>query len=588
MKESIVIFGASTLGEVAYRVLVKEFEIVCFSDNDSRKWGSIFCGIPVRPPEQIFDVEAGTVVVASMYSDEISAQLKKMGEKKIYIFVYSDIKDTGYQKKYRLDSVCDWERYKGLEIQSGKTLIGYYQKFLVGRNPNKQKRKKKVLIVAYIFPPIGGSGVQRTLKFVKYLREFGYEPIVVVAGKTFFELEYDETMLAEIPLETEIFRVDDLYYSPDTMDRERIQKTLSLICGVLEDPSLQREYIDCVASEDGSRRNLILMPDNKISWVSEVLDRMVPVLSDRDFDLIYTTSDPYSDHLIGFYLQKIFNKPWVADFRDEWSTNPHLPHEKESTRYRLIREIEEKMIKEADRVITVSPLSTQSYRRRVRGSSILTITNGYDEEDFQCLDEEKRDHGTFKIVFNGRMYPERFPKEFFSALNDLIRENFIEKEKVQILLNGKQWGSVERLVREYDENRIVRINGYQAHSDSLEVILAADLLLTPVGKGSEYNNVYTGKIFEYIRTGNPVLALAPTDGVLAELLKETRAGITCEMDDYEAIREALISSYTHWSEREVLCRVDREKIRKYERRNLTEKLALVFDELLEERKLEKQ
>lgn len=435
-------------------------------------------------------------------------------------------------------------------------------------------KRKKVLFVAHIFPPVGGSGVQRSLKFVKYLRDFGWEPIVVTVGKTVYPLK-DETMISEIPEEVEVIRIDER----DNINPEYVNQLIKLYSGIVEDDELIQEYVKELNKSNAHLNRLLLMPDIYILWATEILEIINSKIDFSEIDILYTTSGPYSDHLIGYYLKKRFDMPWVADFRDEWTNNSYVNFDKKNISYRLSHSMESKIVDLADRIVVVTPITKENYEKNfiLEAKKVYEITNGYDEKDFVDLVYKNNKNEKFTVVHNGLLYMIRTPETFLNALISLINKKKIDKNKIIVkfpwIENEDEW---KKYFKKNDLDNIVEITGYLTHKESLEMSINADLLLLIIGKGSENKTVYTGKVFEYLRLCKPILSLSPKDSLVDRLINDTSIGTNVEFDDVQKIEKTILEAYKSWENNELPVIEINEEIQKFERRNLTQKLCNLF------------
>lgn len=442
---------------------------------------------------------------------------------------------------------------------------------------------KKVLIIAYYFPPLGWSGVQRTLKFVKYLREFGWEPVVLTVGATKFSI-LDNTLVSEIPENIEIIKIDDIKFKDvtDNILRE-LQKYIDSSLNIISDEKLKEDYQNELEKRLSDIRNLLLLPDGNAIWANNVIKELDNRIDFNEINLVYSTSGPYSAHIVGEYIKKKYHVPWVADFRDQWMNNPYIDYDKDSLRYKLESNIEKNIVINCDKMITTTPISRKNYinEYKVDKEKIITITNGYDEDDFKKLPNNKISKKKFKIIHNGSFYLKRNPYTFFIAINNLINNKLIDKKFIEIIFNGK---NDEKIIREIEtilgENKdILIINGYLSHEESLFEAYRADILLLICGSGEAAKEVYTGKVFEYLRLKRPIMAISPSGSLVEELLEETKCGLSIEYDDIDKIEKSILYYYKAWLNN-VVMKVEALNIEKYERRNLTKQLSQVFNEIV--------
>ncbi|HAR85854.1 MAG TPA: hypothetical protein DCR69_08980, partial [Clostridium sp.] len=324
--------------------------------------------------------------------------------------------------------------------------------------------RNKVLFIAHIFPPVGGSGVQRSLKFVKYLRDFGWEPIVVTVGNTMYPLK-DETLVSEIPEEIEVIKIDERV----NVDTAYANKLVQIYSGIVNDNGLMQEYIKELNKSQEHLNQLLFQPDTYILWAAEVLDKIDDKVDFERIDMVYTTSGPYSDHIIGYYLKQKYDKPWVADFRDEWTNNPYVNFDKNSILYKVNYAMENNIVNHADNIIAVTPTSKQNYEKIfcLEANKVHEITNGYDEEDFNNLISNKEKNEKFTIIHNGLLYM-RTPETFLKAIINLIKSGKIIKDKINVIFpwieNEEKW---KKYIIDNDLDDIVKIIGYLNHEESL-------------------------------------------------------------------------------------------------------------------------
>lgn len=437
--------------------------------------------------------------------------------------------------------------------------------------------RKKVLFCAHIFPPVGGSGVQRSLKFVKYLRNYGWEPIVVTVGRTMYPLK-DESMLSEIPEEVEIIRIDENMQ----IDNNYVNELFNLYRGVIKNDSLFEEYIKELNKSQQLSNHMILVPDAYILWAKEVLDCIEECVDLREIDIIYTTSGPYSCHIIGYYLKMKYNIPWVADFRDEWTNNPYIDFDKDNIMYKINLEMEKNIVNFADKIINVTPLMSENYVKifNLDSEKIVVITNGYDETDFAKIDTGfKNKNNKFTIMHNGIMYMIRTPQTFLQAIYNLINHNKINKNEIKIIFgltdNKQDWINY---VKQLQIDNVVEFYDYMTHEQSLKMASQSDCLLLIVGTGEKNKAVYPGKVFEYLRLCKPIIALSPKGSVVDTLINETKRGFNVEFNDIGAIEQVVFDLYKIWKNNCISNYSITESIYQFERNKLTKRLSDVLYE----------
>lgn len=439
---------------------------------------------------------------------------------------------------------------------------------------------KKVLIVAYYFPPLGWSGVQRTLKFVKYLRKFGWEPVVVTVGQTKFSVT-DETLVDEIPKGIDIIKIDDVKFKDVTDDvKKELKSYVKSSFDIISNDDLKQQYENEIEKKFSELRDLLLFPDGNAIWANNVIKEIRNKVNLRQIDVVYSTSAPYSTHLIGNYIKNEYNIPWVADFRDEWNNNPYnISSDINPIRKKVELLMEQEILKKCNKVITISTIAKENYMQKfgLDESKIEIITNGYDESDFKNVYNEKTNE-KFTIIHNGSFYSDRNPYTFIKIINQLIEENLMSISDVEIEFVGKIEAEIIKKIKKLDINNLINLIEYMPHIDSLKYANTADLLLLIIGKGEKLKSVYTGKVFEYLRLKKTILALSPKDSLVEKLLIETKTGKNIEYDNIEGIRKTVLDNFREWKKNKYI-NINPQNIEKYSRESLTGSLAEIFNEI---------
>lgn len=411
---------------------------------------------------------------------------------------------------------------------------------------------KKVLMLAYFFPPHGCVGVQRILAYVKYLRVFGWEPTVLTVDESSKYSVLDYSLLKEVPNDIEVQRT------------RTIEIGSRIIHGGLRRLKLT---------------NLFFIPDQFVGWLPFAYFKALELIKKNNYDIIYTTSSPYTSHLIGYLLKKKTGKPWVADFRDEWTQNPfasYTPIDKKINQW-----LERKVLQNADKVISTSNIMTDRLKTLIDNgkNKFHTITNGYNETDFRMYNSEHKHQEEFRITYTGSFYggyPSglQYPYYFFDAVVQLFEEGKISENDFRIVIVGENKDIDPRVPKS-----IVSNIGQVSHDKVFEYISKTSMLLLFVSK-KRGESCIPGKSFEYIRSNKPILALVPINGATSTLIKETNTGIIVEPEDIEGIKNAILKLYHQWKNNKLKMEPNWENIKQYERKNLTKNLASIFDELI--------
>jgi len=411
--------------------------------------------------------------------------------------------------------------------------------------------KPTVLMIAYSFPPMGGVGVQRTLKFVKYLPEYGWNPHVLTTQPVKVGLR-DEGLLKEIRPDTHITRTAAL------LPPQRL-------------PWRVREFIS----------RWLLTIDEQVGWLPFATRAGTRIIKENPVDVIYSTSAPYTAHLIARQLHKHYHIPWVADFRDPWIGNANL-HFPTPLHRKLVERLERQVIQDADHILVISPPMGQSFCGRIPGaqpSKITWLPNGFDAGDFLASQPAMRDKDRFYLVYTGSFYAQgRTARSILEAVQAVLLSGQIPRQRLCLQMVGNIGKSTQKWISELNLDDIIETPGYVSHEQSIAYLLAADALLLIIGVSPDSSAIFTGKVFEYLGAGKPILCLA-NDGVASDLVRNAHAGIVVSPDDISQITHNLVEMYQQWQNGHLSVTPDQKLIQTFERRQLTGQLANIFNEL---------
>jgi len=410
---------------------------------------------------------------------------------------------------------------------------------------------KKALLIAYHFPPLGGGGVFRTLKFTKYLPEFGYQTYVLTVKNPMYR-EKDPTLVKEIPAEAKIHR------------------TFSFEHRILRVPRLLNINL-----------KWFYLPDQNIGWLPFGASAGAKLVKKENIDVIFATSPIWTSLLIGLLVKKKTKKPLVVDFRDPWTDNPFISYPTK-LHQRLERKMEKTVLTQADYVTVATDLIKSNLIRKYPfiESKIETITNGFDPDDFKNLKIGKKT-GKFTITYVGSIYGLLTAKPFLTALKALVEEKKGFKEKAEAVFVGNCGKETSRLVRELGLEENVRFVGYVQHRKGLEFMVNAQALLLLITlEGSKGERILTGKLFEYLASRKPIIALVPENGLAANVIKSLKAGTVVSPRDVQRVKTAIENYFDQWVEGTLSAATDdASNITLYNRRFLTGRLAHIFDRL---------
>lgn len=418
---------------------------------------------------------------------------------------------------------------------------------------------RRVLVIAYYFPPLGLSGVQRTLKFVKYLPYYGWEPIVLTSKPTSY-YAFDETLGGEIH-ETKIYRASEPGFG---IFRKKKVKTIQF-------PSYFKQKIGRAMLQT------IYQPDSKVRWKKNALELGEEILRKYKINAIFATAPPYTDFLVAKELSIRFNKPFVIDYRDSWVDNPFNFYPTPFHKSYSIG-LESEVLKRSRRIIVTSRYAKEQLIKRYRFLShddVVIIPHGYDPEDFEILSETKPDPEKFTITHSGAFQDDRTPKYFLKALNEFFRKNPQAKSRVQVRFVGLIRPGHQKMIKKMNLADNIQNIGYVDHLKSVEYLLESDVLWLMLN-----DTVRTpGKLYEYFGAGKPLLLTTP-DGMMRRLALDSKAAITCDPDDIGHIAISIENLYKQW-ERNALPKPDKDYVQGFDRKKLTGELARVLSLIAE-------
>lgn len=429
---------------------------------------------------------------------------------------------------------------------------------------------KKVLVITYYWPPGGGAGVQRWLKFVKYLRDFGWEPVIYTAEDGEMPV-LDESLLKDVPENITVIRRPIL--EPYSIYRKFVgaKKGARVNTGFLSEEK-KPKLIEKIAVWI---RGNFFIPDARMLWIGPSAKFLASYLKDHPVDVIVSTGPPHSMHLIAMKLKRKLGIPWVADFRDPW-TNIDFYEDLMLTSWadRKHHRLEKEVLHTADYVLTVGETMRQEFvEMGVR--NVEVITNGYDEDDIY-RGEVKRDE-KFSIAHIGSLVKSRNPVMLWNVLSKLVEEQPGLKQDLEIKLVGKVDINVMKSIEERGLAAFVRKIDYLPHSDVIRVQQESQVLLLLINNTKNAKGILTGKFFEYLSAKRPVLCIGPVDGDAARILEETNAGKISGFDDEEMLKRNIQTYYKAFREGALVC--ESRSIDKYSRRELTRRLVGLLEDV---------
>jgi len=414
----------------------------------------------------------------------------------------------------------------------------------------------KVLIITYYWPPAGGSGVQRWLKFVKYLQDFGITPLVYTVENPDYPI-LDDTLKSEIPEGVEVLK-QPIWEPNQVLNIFSKNKKVKSSAGFLgSQKSFKAKALAYI------RANYFI-PDARKFWIKPSVDFLNEYLLKNKIDTIISTGPPHTTHMIALGLKKKVNIRWIADFRDPWTDIDYF-HQLPLTNSSIKKhhKLEQEVLKKADEVLVVGATMKKNYD--LFAKNIHVITNGYDGDISEKKDLDK----AFTITHIGMLNADRNPHVLWKAL--LILK---DKIKVKVQLIGKIAEEVKQSINDYGLTESVIHIDYLPHQEVKKYQEQSQVLLLAVNNVPSAKGIVTGKIFEYLQAKRPVLAIAPKDGDLAQILKECNVGHVVGFDETNVLKELLVDLYTAYKTGGI--EVNSVGLSKYHRKKLTEELAKII------------
>lgn len=448
---------------------------------------------------------------------------------------------------------------------------------------------KRVLVISYYWPPSGGSGVQRWVKFAKYLPAEGWQPVVYVPENPSYDL-LDPSLAEEIPPEAEVLRhrIREPYAAYRRLmgkGASTDMKTLTEVTPISSGRKSWKQRLSLWV------RGNLFVPDPRVGWVRPSVRFLKKYLREHPVDVIVTTGPPHSMHLIGQRLHAALGTPWISDFRDPWTKMYYLKHLGMTERtWRRIEKMEQAVLDESTAVLAVTPAVQADFAGRTR-TPVAMITNGFDESDFAADPHvgprsPQDDRGVipgearnlFTITHTGLFAADGNPLTLWKVLGKMAEEDPLFREKLSLRLSGKTDRAVLDAIAAAGLAGAVVNLGYVDHATAVSEQRAATLLLLPLRNDPEYKPILPGKLFEYLAARRPILGIGQEDGAMSEVLRDTKAGTMCNWENEAGIRQFLTNAWGFFKEHGEVSPTEG-SVARYSRRNLTRSLADLLEKV---------
>ena len=429
---------------------------------------------------------------------------------------------------------------------------------------------KKVLMITYYWPPAGGPGVQRVLKFAKYLPQFGWKPIILTVQNGEYPA-YDESLFDDIPPECKVYRTPSI--EPFAMYKR--------FTGMKEDEAIPVAAL--TEKKIGWKKKLahwirlnLFIPDAKIGWIPFAVKAGKHIIKNEKPDVIFSSSPPPTVHLIAKSLARWSGIKWIADFRDPWTKIYHYDSLK---RFYLSKYFDEKfeaaVLRKTNITITVSSSIAELLNHKKNCTqSIRIIPNGFDEQEIPEY-KQNLSLNKFTLAYAGKINSQQNPCNLWKILGELTSEDNDFCKNFQILLMGNFDSVILNEIRNNGIDKKLFLAGYVSHKETLENLSGSNILLLLIPNTSRNKGILPGKLFEYLAIGKFILGIGPKNGEVAEILNQTNSGKMFEYTDFDNLKSELKLQYKMWELNETKA-LHQNIIMKYSRRVQTKNLVTFF------------
>lgn len=424
---------------------------------------------------------------------------------------------------------------------------------------------KRALIVTYYWPPAGGPGVQRWLKFVKYFKEFGVEPIVYIPENPNYPL-VDENFSAEIPSNVEVIKhpIKEPYRFAKFFSKKKTKQMSSGIIPKKDSSAIEKLMLYV--------RGNFFIPDARVGWVKPSVKYLSDYLENNDVDVVITTGPPHSLHLIGKQLKKELNVKWIADFRDPWTTiHYHKSLRLNKTSEKKHKALEAAVLNTAD-VVTVTSPTTKKEFVEITNKPIEVITNGFDITEEVNYNRDLK----FSISHIGSLLSERNPKNLWYILAEICKKNTSFKKDLELKFAGAVSDEVKESLSEFNLDENSKFLGYVSHFEALKLQNESQVLLLVEINSAETRAIIPGKLFEYLAAKRPIIALGPYKSDIEAIVDETKSGRFFDYSEDKELKNEILRLYKQYKTGDL--QVASEGVDRFSRKQLTKQMsALIKD-----------
>ncbi|MCY0967755.1 glycosyltransferase family protein [Chryseobacterium wangxinyae] len=426
---------------------------------------------------------------------------------------------------------------------------------------------KKILIITYYWPPAGGPGVQRWLKFAKYLPEFGWEPIIFTPENPSYPL-IDESLMKDVPENLEIIKTK--IWEPYQLAEKLNKSNKKFKAGQFDVGNNQSWKSKLSIWVRGN----FFIPDARVFWVNPSVKFLEEYLKNNKIDVIVTSGPPHSLHLIGLNIKKKFSDiKWVADFRDPWTEISYYKHLKLTNKSdKKHRQLESEVFKNADITLATSYTDAENFRKN--GANALCITNGFDESDASKTSADSVSSTKFTLSYIGVLEQLRNPENLWKALDDLVKTDSDFAENFSIKFVGRIDDRILESIEKSSLRNYINNLGYLSHDKAIDEMSSSTMLIITNFPNESSKGIIPGKIFEYLATGKQIISFGPDEADVSKILQETKAGKHFSYTDSESIKQFILAKFELWKSGNLV--KNNQNIEQFTRRNLTKKLSEIL------------
>ncbi len=425
--------------------------------------------------------------------------------------------------------------------------------------------QKKILIITYYWPPAGGPGVQRWLKFVKYLPDFGVQPIVYIPENPTYPI-VDKALISEVSDKAIILRkkIFEPYQLASIFSKKNTEKISSgIIPNRKKQTFLQKLFLWI--------RGNVFIPDARVFWVKPSVKFLKKYITENKIETVITSGPPHSLHLIGLQLKKNININWIVDFRDPWTTigyhNELKINQKSQKKH---KKLESEVLNTADEILVTSK-TTKAEFSVLTSRPITVITNGFDVENVEKQTLDKK----FTLAHIGSFLSERNPRILWKVLKEIIRENQAFAQAFELKLIGAVSQEILDAITEFKLDKFTKNLGYVSHKEAIEHQRKSQVLLLIEINSEITKSIIPGKLFEYMVSERPILAIGPEGSDFSEIIRETNTGVFVNYEEKEKLKSTILEYFDEYLQENLKSHAI--GLQKYSRKNLTGDLVKILN-----------